>query len=205
MRRIGILLNAAADDLKFQAWGEAFLQALALLGWTIGLQRAGKSRRLRLAPPARAALLRSHTFAERSGSISSSLLARPDRSPADVLHLHSNLLCNSSVGIRQGTSIGDRDEKVPLSLGHAHALSTRSDRPHPGSSRDRPLSPLVHILRSQRRRELWLCFIRAMQVDGGGEHGHLHAQWAVSAAKHPTTTVEDRAHRSKPNRCRQCC
>jgi hypothetical protein len=107
------------------------------------------------------------------------------------------LLCNSSVGICQGTSIGDRDEKVPLSLGHAHALSTRSDRPHPGSSRDCPLSPLVHILRSQRRRELWLCFIRTMQVDGGGEHGHLHAQWAVSAAKHPTTTVEDRAHRSK--------
>jgi hypothetical protein len=32
MRRIGILMNAAADDLKFQAWGEAFLQALALLG-----------------------------------------------------------------------------------------------------------------------------------------------------------------------------
>jgi hypothetical protein len=46
MRRIGILLNAAADDLKFQTWVEAFLQALALLGWTIGLQLAGKSRRL---------------------------------------------------------------------------------------------------------------------------------------------------------------
>jgi hypothetical protein len=88
MRRIGILLNAAADDLKFQTWVEAFLQALALLGWTIGLQLAGKSRRLRPAPTARGAPLRSHTFAERSGSISSSLLARPDRSPADVLHLH---------------------------------------------------------------------------------------------------------------------
>jgi ABC-type uncharacterized transport system substrate-binding protein len=36
MRRIGILLNAAADDPKFQTWVEAFLQALALLGWTIG-------------------------------------------------------------------------------------------------------------------------------------------------------------------------
>ena len=36
MRRIGILLNAAADDPKFQTWVGAFLQALALLGWTIG-------------------------------------------------------------------------------------------------------------------------------------------------------------------------
>jgi len=36
MRRIGILLNGAADDPKFQTWVRAFLQALALLGWTIG-------------------------------------------------------------------------------------------------------------------------------------------------------------------------
>jgi putative ABC transport system substrate-binding protein len=36
MRRIGILLNAAADDPKFQTWVRAFLQALALLGWTDG-------------------------------------------------------------------------------------------------------------------------------------------------------------------------
>ena len=36
MRRIGILLPAAADDAEFQAWVGAFLQALALLGWTIG-------------------------------------------------------------------------------------------------------------------------------------------------------------------------
>jgi putative tryptophan/tyrosine transport system substrate-binding protein len=36
MRRIGILLPAAADDAEFQARFEAFLQALALLGWTIG-------------------------------------------------------------------------------------------------------------------------------------------------------------------------
>ena len=36
MRRIGILLNAAADDPQFQTWVAAFLQALALLGWTIG-------------------------------------------------------------------------------------------------------------------------------------------------------------------------
>jgi hypothetical protein len=35
-----------------------------------------------------------------------------------------------------------------------------------------------------------------MQVDGRGEHGHLHAQWAVFAAKHPAPTIEDRAHRS---------
>src|SRR5262247_2184712 len=35
-RRIAILLNAAADDPRFQTWVEAFLQALALLGWTIG-------------------------------------------------------------------------------------------------------------------------------------------------------------------------
>jgi ABC-type uncharacterized transport system substrate-binding protein len=36
MRRIGILLPAAADDPEFQAWVGAFLQELALLGWTIG-------------------------------------------------------------------------------------------------------------------------------------------------------------------------
>jgi putative ABC transport system substrate-binding protein len=36
MRRIGILLPAAADDAEFQARVGAFLQALALLGWSIG-------------------------------------------------------------------------------------------------------------------------------------------------------------------------
>ena len=36
MRRIGVLLPAAADDAEFQAWVGAFLQALALSGWTIG-------------------------------------------------------------------------------------------------------------------------------------------------------------------------
>ena len=36
LRRIGILLNAAADDPKFQTWVGAFLQTLAVLGWTIG-------------------------------------------------------------------------------------------------------------------------------------------------------------------------
>src|SRR5262249_176137 len=36
MPRIGILLAATADDAEFQAWVGAFLQALALLGWTIG-------------------------------------------------------------------------------------------------------------------------------------------------------------------------
>ena len=36
MRRIGMLLPAAADDAEYQAWVGAFLQALALLGWTIG-------------------------------------------------------------------------------------------------------------------------------------------------------------------------
>jgi ABC-type uncharacterized transport system substrate-binding protein len=36
MRRVGILLAATADDAEFQAWVGAFLQALALLGWTIG-------------------------------------------------------------------------------------------------------------------------------------------------------------------------
>jgi putative ABC transport system substrate-binding protein len=35
-RRIGILLATTADDVEFQAWVGAFLQALALLGWTIG-------------------------------------------------------------------------------------------------------------------------------------------------------------------------
>ena len=36
LRRIGIILPAAADDAEFQAWIGAFLQALAQLGWTIG-------------------------------------------------------------------------------------------------------------------------------------------------------------------------
>ena len=36
MRRIGVLLPAAADDSEWQARVGAFLQALALLGWTIG-------------------------------------------------------------------------------------------------------------------------------------------------------------------------
>jgi putative ABC transport system substrate-binding protein len=36
MRRIGILLAATADDAELQVWVGAFLQALALLGWTIG-------------------------------------------------------------------------------------------------------------------------------------------------------------------------
>src|SRR6516225_6546503 len=36
VRRIGILLATTADDADFQAWVGAFLQALALLGWTIG-------------------------------------------------------------------------------------------------------------------------------------------------------------------------
>src|SRR5229473_953409 len=36
MRRIGVLLPVAADDPEFQARVGAFLQALALLGWTIG-------------------------------------------------------------------------------------------------------------------------------------------------------------------------
>jgi putative ABC transport system substrate-binding protein len=36
MRRIGVLLPAAADDAEYQARVGAFLQGLALLGWTIG-------------------------------------------------------------------------------------------------------------------------------------------------------------------------
>ena len=36
MRRIGILLPAAADHSEYQARVGAFLQALALLGWSVG-------------------------------------------------------------------------------------------------------------------------------------------------------------------------
>ena len=36
MRRISIIFPAVADDPVFQAWLGAFLQDLALLGWTIG-------------------------------------------------------------------------------------------------------------------------------------------------------------------------
>src|SRR4051812_28927968 len=34
--RIGVLLPSTADDAEFQSWVGAFLQELALLGWTIG-------------------------------------------------------------------------------------------------------------------------------------------------------------------------
>jgi putative tryptophan/tyrosine transport system substrate-binding protein len=44
MRRIGILLPAAADDPEWQARVGAFLQALALLGWTIGRNLAIDTR-----------------------------------------------------------------------------------------------------------------------------------------------------------------
>ena len=36
MKRIGILLPAAADDAEFQAWVGSFLQGLQQSGWTIG-------------------------------------------------------------------------------------------------------------------------------------------------------------------------
>ena len=36
LRRIGVLLPAASNDLEFQLWVGAFLQGLALSGWTIG-------------------------------------------------------------------------------------------------------------------------------------------------------------------------
>jgi putative tryptophan/tyrosine transport system substrate-binding protein len=36
VRRVGVLLPAAADDSEFQAWVRGFVQALALSGWTIG-------------------------------------------------------------------------------------------------------------------------------------------------------------------------
>jgi putative ABC transport system substrate-binding protein len=36
MRRVGILLPASADDLDFQAFVAAFLQALGQLGWIVG-------------------------------------------------------------------------------------------------------------------------------------------------------------------------
>jgi putative tryptophan/tyrosine transport system substrate-binding protein len=36
MPRIGVLLGATSDDAQFQAWVGAFLQELALLGWSIG-------------------------------------------------------------------------------------------------------------------------------------------------------------------------
>jgi putative ABC transport system substrate-binding protein len=36
MRRIGVLLGGTSDDMEFQSRLGAFLQGLALLGWTIG-------------------------------------------------------------------------------------------------------------------------------------------------------------------------
>ncbi len=36
MRRVGVLLPAAADDAEYQTRIGAFLQGLAILGWSIG-------------------------------------------------------------------------------------------------------------------------------------------------------------------------
>jgi putative tryptophan/tyrosine transport system substrate-binding protein len=36
VRRIGVLVSAAADDAEFQLWVGAFLQGLQRLGWTVG-------------------------------------------------------------------------------------------------------------------------------------------------------------------------
>ena len=36
MQQVGMLLSGTADDVVFQTWVGAFLQGLALLGWTIG-------------------------------------------------------------------------------------------------------------------------------------------------------------------------
>jgi putative tryptophan/tyrosine transport system substrate-binding protein len=36
VRRIGVILPAAANNPRFQAWVGAFLQGLALSGWIIG-------------------------------------------------------------------------------------------------------------------------------------------------------------------------
>lgn len=36
MRRIGVLLSASPDDTEFQSWLGAFLQTLAVSGWSIG-------------------------------------------------------------------------------------------------------------------------------------------------------------------------
>jgi putative tryptophan/tyrosine transport system substrate-binding protein len=36
VRRIAVLLPASSDNAEFQAWVQAFVQGLALLGWTIG-------------------------------------------------------------------------------------------------------------------------------------------------------------------------
>jgi len=36
MRRIGVLMSAAADDPQAQARGAAFVQGLQQLGWTVG-------------------------------------------------------------------------------------------------------------------------------------------------------------------------
>jgi putative ABC transport system substrate-binding protein len=36
VRRVGVLLPAAADESQFQAWVGSFLQELTLLGWSIG-------------------------------------------------------------------------------------------------------------------------------------------------------------------------
>jgi putative ABC transport system substrate-binding protein len=41
MLRIGILLPATSEDSQYQTWVGAFLQALALLGWTIGRFQGG--------------------------------------------------------------------------------------------------------------------------------------------------------------------
>jgi hypothetical protein len=90
-RRIGMLLPAAADDAHFQAFVGAFLQELALLGWTIGRNMRIDTRCVlgifQGVPGARA--FRRHlateaTKAEAGPSVLVDALAKLRQSPAQV-------------------------------------------------------------------------------------------------------------------------
>ena len=76
MRRIGILLAATADDAEFQAWVGAFLQALALLGWTIG-RNVRIDTRWAASQCRRNSQTRSRIGRARAGRYSGSLAPRP--------------------------------------------------------------------------------------------------------------------------------
>ena len=60
----------------------------------------------------------------------------------------------------------------------------------PATAQNASCPSLVRDLRAQRRFELRVRLIRAMQDDGGGEHRHLHAQRLLPATKRFATAIE---------------